>query len=893
MHCRTSGELGWGGAASRRTHGNRPGVGQRCLSRSVVLATILAACSILAFAGAASAADVQEGEELFRTGKYAQCARLAAREIDSGTWDEDWHLLKAGAELAEGKYARALETIEQSLELHTFSVRLRLLARTIYRYNGKAREAYATLAELEQYVQSDFRRYRSPADRVAIGRFLLERGADPRQVLELIYDRVRAGSPNFVEVHFATAELALEKYDNGLAANTLRAAPKHAANDPRYHYLLARAYASDEPTLAEAAIEKALAINPRHVDSLLLQADRLIDAEQYGPAEETLKRALAVNANHPLGWAYKAVLAHLGADAAAEREARDQALDLWKTNPEVDHLIGRKLSQKYRFAEGAAYQRRALVFDPDYRPAKIQLSQDLLRLGEEEDGWRLADEVSKQDAYDVVAFNLVTLEEQLAKFRTIGGDGLLVRMEAREADLYGKRVVELLERARETLCKKYDVKLDQPIVIEIFPQQKDFAVRTFGIPGVGGFLGVCFGSVITANSPASQGESPANWEAVLWHEFCHVVTLHKTRNKMPRWLSEGISVYEERQADATWGQSMTPEYREIILSGKMTPVSQLSSAFLAPASPVHLQFAYFESSLVVEYLLDRFGMESLRNLLDDLGEGMDINEALIRHTVPLGRLDADFAKYARERAEALAPNATWDEPTLPAAADATVLAKWLKMNPTNVPGLTRLAAQLLRERKFEAAIQAAEKLKEDFPDHSGPDSADALLAAAHHGLADTENERQSLESWAARDADATPAYLRLMEIGGEAGDWESVARNARRMLAVNPLVAAPHRCLAQAAEKLGRRDEAIRAYNALLQFDTTDAAETHFRLATLLNEDSQRDAAKRHVLMALEEAPRFLAAHRLLLKLSGEPASAGGHEPASADGKENTKVNAP
>jgi hypothetical protein len=144
------------------------------------------------------------------------------------------------------------------------------------------------------------------------------------------------------------------------------------------------------------------------------------------------------------------------------------------------------------------------------------------------------------------------------------------------------------------------------------------------MPGNPGYLGVCFGSLITANSPASQGahpvnwqavlwhefchvvtlqmtrnkmprwlsegisvyeehqanptwgERPANWEAVLWHEFCHVVTLHKTHNKMPRWLSEGISVYEERQADPAWGQSMNPQYREFILNGEATPVSQLS-----------------------------------------------------------------------------------------------------------------------------------------------------------------------------------------------------------------------------------------------------------------------------------------------------------------------------
>ena len=48
---------------------------------------------------------------------------------------------------------------------------------------------------------------------------------------------------------------------------------------------------------------------------------------------------------------------------------------------------------------------------------------------------------------------------------------------------------------------------------------------------------------------AAQGETPSNWEAVLWHEFCHAVTLKATANRMPRWLSEGISVYEEGLAD--------------------------------------------------------------------------------------------------------------------------------------------------------------------------------------------------------------------------------------------------------------------------------------------------------------------------------------------------------
>ncbi|MFN9984038.1 MAG: hypothetical protein ACK52S_00670, partial [Pirellula sp.] len=110
-------------------------------------------------------------------------------------------------------------------------------------------------------------------------------------------------------------------------------------------------------------------------------------------------------------------------------------------------------------------------------------------------------------------------------------------------DVYKRQVVELLQNARQVLVPKYGATLQEPIFVEIFPRQQEFAIRTFGMPGGQGFLGVCFGRLITANSPSAL-QVDSNWKSVLWHEYCHVVTLQKTKNKMPRWLSEGISVYE-------------------------------------------------------------------------------------------------------------------------------------------------------------------------------------------------------------------------------------------------------------------------------------------------------------------------------------------------------------
>ena len=223
------------------------------------------------------------------------------------------------------------------------------------------------------------------------------------------------------------------------------------------------------------------------------------------------------------------------------------------------------------------------------------------------------------------------------------------------------RFLELLQKVKDTVTKKYGMQLDQPTYVEIFNQQKDFGVRTFGMPHNPGFLGVCFGHVITANSPAAQ-EYPENWQDVLWHEFCHVVTLSITRNKMPRWISEGISVYEERQANPVWGQKMNPRFREMILGTDLTPITNLSSAFMTPKSPYHVQFAYYESSLVVEYIVQRFGFNALKQILTDLGNGVNINDAIARHTEPMDKLEKDFAAFATDRANNFAPGLDWRKP---------------------------------------------------------------------------------------------------------------------------------------------------------------------------------------------------------------------------------------
>ncbi len=822
------------------------------------------------------AADLADLKKKAILGKYQEVIQQASEAIKTESSDEDWPLLLGRTYLTVGDYTNAQSILQTALEQYPFSLRLRLLGRQAAFFNGQSRQAQDLLDEVGQLANRRQWAYRDAPNLIALGQAALLMGVDPKKVLENTFDRAKKAAPEDREAYLASADVALDKNDSDLAAKLANEGIAKFPKDPDFHYRLAQAYSRGDRKAMLEELGEALDLNENHTPSYLLLADHLIDAEEYEEAEDKLARALKVNPHLPEAWAYRAVMAHLRNEEAKEQELRDRALAFYKDNPAVDHLIGRKLSQKYRFAEGAAYQRRALAFDTSYIPARSQLAQDLLRLGRDEEGWSMVEQVYQDDGYDVVAYNLATLKDTLSKFTTLTNQFFIVRMGSQESPVFGDRVLALLTRAHSNLCVKYGMELENPTIVEVFPDQKDFAVRTFGMPGGAGYLGVCFGRVITANSPSNQSGKAASWESVLWHEFCHVVTLQMTKNKMPRWLSEGISVFEERNAHPNWGQWMTPRYREMILGKDLRPIGDLSSAFMAPPSGEHLMFAYYQSSLVVQFLVEKYGFESLRKILKDLRAGAPINDAIARHSAPLKELDVAFAEYAKGLANALGPQLEWEKPEADdLVATDGLPSEWMKKNPKNYYALMQEARLAVKGKRWAEAVPPLEKLIEQFPRQTEPGNAYQLLAQVRAAQKDREGELKILRRWAAIDANAPDAYLRLMELGSEDKDWLGVLENVQRFLAVNPLAYQAYAYWGQAAEAAGAAPDAIKAWSTLLKLNPPDPAGAHFHLARLM-EEKDATAARRHVLQALEEAPRFRDAHQLLLKLSNadrEPSS--------------------
>jgi tetratricopeptide (TPR) repeat protein len=181
-----------------------------------------------------------------------------------------------------------------------------------------------------------------------------------------------------------------------------------------------------------------------------------------------------------------------------------------------------------------------------------------------------------------------------------------------------------------------------------------------------------------------------------------------------------------------------------------------------------------------------------------------------------------------------------------------------------------------------------EKTIEQYPKQKGDGSSYALLAGIYRKAKDPHKEKAILRQWAKNSDEASDALLRLLEL--EKDDPKALQRNARQFLEINPLIPQPYRALANAEQQSGKRKEAIRNFETELKLNPSDPAEVHYQLAKLFGTEDTAQA-KRHALLALEEAPRYREAHKFLLSLEeGQAVPAPKEAVKTIPGEEKPKV---
>jgi tetratricopeptide (TPR) repeat protein len=425
----------------------------------------------------------------------------------------------------------------------------------------------------------------------------------------------------------------------------------------------------------------------------------------------------------------------------------------------------------------------------------------------------------------------------------------------------------LAREALAALSKRWNFTPTGPILIEMFPRHDDFAVRTLGLPGMIGALGACFGKVVTLDSPRARPPGEFNWGATLWHEMAHVITLQLSNQRVPRWLTEGISVWEETRARPEWGREMELTFAAALNRGQVMKLRDLNSGF---SNPELISLAYYEASLLVEHIVARFDEARLRELVRVFADDVDTEGAVTRVLkVGLDDLQTSFDRFLDQRFGQLRRALTAPEGF---QADAPVerLRALATANPGSFPVLVALG-HALEEKEPDAALGVYQKAAALVPMATGNDSPQARIAALLTAKGDTAGAARALEALTDADHTDVGAARQLVGLLGGADDGPRRRAALSKVVAIDPFDARAQSDLGRLAMAEGRLPDAVRAFRVAVAAGPQDRAGAHADLGEALEKSGAKADAKTQALRALEVAPTYERAQELLLRLVEPP----------------------
>lgn len=688
------------------------------------------------------------------------------------------------------------------------------------------------------------------SDHLAAGRALRLLGrTDPAAVREALiaFDSATAANPRRVEGELGAAGLFLERYNAPDAQVGYRAVLERSPEDPRALVGLARVAAFNHSGEAVGLLDRALKVDPRFVPALVLRAEMLLEEEHYRAADSVIAIALAADSTSQEAWAAAGSLAWINGDTAAFTRAESQVMRLNSSPADFYAAIAEAAGRHRRYEEAVEIARRGLALDSRSATVLGALGTNLLRTGQMAEGREMLERAFQLDPYHLWHKNSLDLLDELDKFSTATIGRFTIVAPERIAPVLASVLVPLLEEAYDSLASRYDYRPPTPIRIELYDRHADFSVRTVGLAGLGA-LGVSFGTLLVMDAPEARAAGEFNLGSTAWHELAHTFTLGASDHRVPRWVSEGLSVLEERRARPGWGARASVPFVQALAGGELLPVAQLNDGFVRPDRPDRIGLSYYQASLLMEYIEQEHGIAGIRRMLRDFAGGSDAESALYALTgVTSDSLDRLFTHWLSERHSA-ALAAMRD-------GDAMIVA---------APMLS--AQRALEGSDSAAALRALRAARDRFPEFTN--SAGPRLPLARLLWAAGDRDSALAEIAAVTSGDETAAEANrlqaqwLLAVGDTAGALAALQRIT--WIDLNDRDAWRRR--AWLATALGRHADAVVARRVIVAMVPSDILAARADLAEALLRSGDHAAARRELLSVLESAPSFERAQELLLE---------------------------
>jgi tetratricopeptide (TPR) repeat protein len=138
----------------------------------------------------------------------------------------------------------------------------------------------------------------------------------------------------------------------------------------------------------------------------------------------------------------------------------------------------------------------------------------------------------------------------------------------------------------------------------------------------------------------------AEFDRVLTHELTHAMLKSIASRNMPAWLNEGLAMYFE-------GRDTAISERRLAAARLFVPLAVLQTSF-ARLNAAQAVIAYEESAFATRALLDRIGPAGVGQLLQDLGAGQTMDQAIERFGITFAAFESDLERRVGAKSRAAA-----------------------------------------------------------------------------------------------------------------------------------------------------------------------------------------------------------------------------------------------
>ena len=613
---------------------------------------------------------------------------------------------------------------------------------------------------------------------------------------------------------------------------------------------------------AKALVQGVLEADELQLEAHLLNAQMSLEEGALEAADESLNEALMIAEQKGLPplevYALKASVDLL--NDIVESEWTDLSLNF---NPHYGDIYAIPahfyvITRRYREATELLF--KAVSIQPDLWSAHAELGINLLRTNRVNEAQHHLSLAYDGDPYSAQIVNTLRLIDSFENFQVLERElpeieadvadadkakrpGMILRLHKDEAPILEEYVASLVAESIDVFSKRYQFELQEPVVAELYPDHDDFAVRTSGLPGIG-LLGVAFGYLVAMDSPSGRGEGEFHWGTTLWHEIAHVFTLESTNHLVPRWFSEGVSVFEEWMTGPRPGRHITLHVLDAMKEDKFLPILDLDSGFIRPTYQGQIMVSYMQAGLICQYIESRWGQAGLIELLRLYRNGAVTAEAIEDGLgVDSNEFDEGFDAFIDSEFQSV----------------LAILDDWKEH--------TERAHVAANEGNWESVLDSSAASIDMYPDYVEEGDIYILHAKAHEELGQIDAAIATLEQYW-RLGGYEPGVLHQLADwlyeSDRSGDAIEVLSD---VIFVAPLDESLHRKLGDWFLESENGELALREYLAFLATSPHDEASAHYRLARAYKQLEDQEKTREHLLYALETAPHYREAQQLLLEI--------------------------